>query len=161
MSRLMVLGLGDIVHQDKGLGIYAVRDLYREQWPQDVCFVDRRMLADIPLRLEGVHGLLVLDAWQAGASPGDLARLSLDQIQARPELVPEPLFWRGLALADVLGQDVRVVFLGLEAESTACDLRLSPSVQAAYPQFLQVVREEIYTMLNEMVAVRPEGTVWA
>jgi hydrogenase maturation protease len=157
----MVLGLGNIVHQDKGLGMYAVRDLYREQWPQDVCFVDRRMLGDIPLHLEGVHGLLVLDAWQAGASPGSLVRMSLDQVQARPELVPEPMFWRGLALADVLGQDVRVVFLGLEAESTACDLRLSLSVQAAYPQFLQAIREEIYTMLNEIVANRPEGTVWA
>ncbi|MDZ7759715.1 MAG: hydrogenase maturation protease [Desulfovermiculus sp.] len=161
MARVMVLGLGNIIYKDKGLGIYAVRDLYREQWPEGVCFVDRMMLGDIPLDLDGVHGLLVLDAWQAGDSPGNLARLSLDQVQARPELISEPLFWRGLALAEVLGQDVHVVFLGLEAECADCDLSLSPSVQDAYPRFLEAVREEIFHMLNGLVMGRAGGAVWA
>jgi hydrogenase maturation protease len=157
----MILGLGNIIHKDKGLGIYAVRDLYREQWPREVCFVDRMMLGELPLDLEGVLGLLVLDAWQAGGPPGSLARLSLDQVQARPALVPEPLFWRGLALANILGQDVQVVFLGLEAECTECDLRLSPPVQSAYPRFLEAVRQEIQDMLQGFGLSRAEGVVWA
>ena len=149
MPRIMVLGLGNIFHQDKGLGLCAVRDLYREQWPHDVQFVDRRMLGDRPIDLHGVWGLVVLDAWQAGAPPGSMSRLSLEQVKAQPSLVPEPMLWRALALADFLGQDLQVVFWGLEAEDTGCDLIFSPPVQRAYPDFLQAVRGELSCMLQD------------
>lgn len=148
MAKLMILGLGNVVQQDKGLGIYAVRDLYHESWPGEVRFVDRMMLGDTPLNLRGVRGLLVLDAWQTGEIPGTLIRLNLDQVLGQPDLAPEPLLWRALALADVLGQDVEVVFLGLEAENTACNLMLSPPVHMAYPRFLDSVRQEISCMLS-------------
>ncbi|MFP4428321.1 MAG: hydrogenase maturation protease [Desulfovermiculus sp.] len=148
MAKLMILGLGNVVQQDKGLGIYAVRDLYHESWPMEVMFVDRMMLGDSPLNLNGVRGLLVLDAWQTGRAPGTLMRLNLDQVMGQPDLVPEPLLWRALALADVLGQNVEVVFLGLEAENTDCNLMLSPPVHMAYPSFLELVRQEISCMLS-------------
>jgi len=138
MSKIMVLGLGNIVNQDKGLGIYAVRDLYKEQWTTDVRLMDRRMLGDTPLDLSGVWGLVVLDAWQAGDPPGRLSRLSLKHVMARPFLVSEPALWRGLALADFLGQGPRVVFWGLEAEST---VRLR--VQGAKSCFLGKFKEHI------------------
>jgi hydrogenase maturation protease len=150
MAHVMVLGLGDAVQQDKGVGIRAVRDLYREQWPDGVRFGDRRMLDSLSLSLEGVHGLLVLDAWQSGMEPGSLARLSLDQVLQRPGLVSEPALWRSLAFADVLGQDLQVVFLGLEAGQTACDLTFSPEVCDAYPRFLAAIREEIVSMLTHL-----------
>lgn len=156
MAKLMILGLGNVVHQDKGLGIYAVRDLYHESWPFEVRFVDRMMLGDTPLNLDGVQGLLVLHAWQTGKTPGTLIRLNLDQVLGQPDLVPEPMLWRGLALADVLGQDVEVVFLGLEAENTACNLMLSPPVQMAYRSFLDSVRTEISCMLSGLSPRIPE-----
>jgi hydrogenase maturation protease len=148
MTQVMVLGLGNIVQQDKGLGIHAVRDLYREQWPGQVRFVDRMMLGSGPLGLEGVDWLLVLNAWQTGMPPGTLTRLDLDHVVAQPGLVSEPALWRGLALADVLGQDVRVVFLGLEAAETAYHLMFSRTIQQVYPQFLTAVRKEIARMLG-------------
>lgn len=155
MSRIMVLGLGNIVNQDKGLGICAVRDLYKEQWTTDVRFVDRRMLDDTPLDLHGVWGLVVLDAWQAGDPPGRLSRLSLKHVMARPFLVSEPALWRSLAVADFLGQGPRVVFWGLEAESTGCEIMLSTKVQRAYPGFLQAVREELLAMIQDFGLAAP------
>lgn len=155
MAKLMILGLGNVVEQDKGLGIYAVRDLYHESWPWEVSFVDQMMLGDTALNLNGVQGLLVLDAWQTGKTPGTLIRLNLDQVLGQPDLVPEPLLWRALALADVLGQDVEVVFLGLEAENTACNLMLSPPVHMAYSSFLDSVRQEIFGMLSGLCPRTP------
>jgi hydrogenase maturation protease len=149
MTQVMVLGLGDIVQRDRGLGIHAVRDLYREQWSRQVRFVDRMMLGSSPLGLEGIDWLLVLNAWQTGMPPGTLTRVSLGQVLSQPGLVSEPALWRGLALADVLGQDVRVVFLGLEAKETTYDFMFSRTIQLAYPQFLIAVREEIACMLGQ------------
>jgi Ni,Fe-hydrogenase maturation factor len=119
------------------------------------------MLGNSPLNLHGVQGLLVLDAWQTGKVPGTLIRLSLEQVLDQPDLVSEPSLWRSLVLADVLGQNIEVVFLGLEAENTACNLMLSPPVQMAYHSFLDSVRSEVSCMLSGLSpSLAIEANVW-
>ena len=148
MAQIMVLGLGSVVQQDKGLGIHAVRDLHREKWPPEVCFVDRMMLGNAPPDLDDVQALVVLDALQTGRSPGCLARLSLEEVLEDPCLIQDSLLWRGLAMAELRGQDVQVVVLGLEAGNVAYDLMLSKTLLQAYPDYLRIVRAEIASTLQ-------------
>lgn len=150
MGKLMVLGLGDVLNQDKGLGIYAVRDLYRDGWPWEVVFVHSMRKKPGDFLLQDCKYLLILFAWRTGQSPGTLHRFTLQELARDRKSLQVPEIWDTLTLAQLMGQCIEVLLLGLEPEQTACDLYMSSTLQDAYPQFLNQARLEMRGMLQEM-----------
>ncbi len=149
MAKLIVLGLGDVLSQDKGLGIYAVRDLYQDGWPEEVSFVHKMQNGSEFLLQECEH-LLVLDTWSTGKSPGTLHRCTLQDLVQERSFMHIPYLWDALTLAELMGQCIDVLLLGLEPENTAYDMQLSSTLQGAYPGFLYQARKEMCCMLQEI-----------
>jgi len=80
--RKTILGLGNLLYQDEGFGIHALRALMESPAaPEDVEFVDGGVLGMnlLPLVEESSH-LLVLDAIDAGQPAGTVLELRGDQI---------------------------------------------------------------------------------
>lgn len=81
--RHVVLGIGNILNRDEGLGVRAL-DLLEEQVGPlaDVEYVDGGVLglSLLPL-VEDCEHLLVLDAIDAGADPGTFVELDRDEIR--------------------------------------------------------------------------------
>ena len=150
MSRLMVLGIGDILKCDRGLGIYAVRDLYREGWSNQVDFMDESQLNG-SLSLQGYESLLVLGGFEIGRKPGTLFRLTHEDLLLHKDLFCSICFWEALTLAELSGQSIKVSLLGVVPEQTDWDLSLSSAVNDAYPAYLESVRNEMEALLNGMV----------
>ncbi len=149
MPRLMVLGVGDILKCDRGLGIYAVRDLYREGWSNQVDFVDESQING-SLSLRGYDSLLVLGGFEIGRAPGTMFRFTLEDLLGQKELFCSICFWEALTLAELSGQDIEVALLGVVPEQTGWDLSLSSSVNDVYPDFLHSVRCEMEALLKGM-----------
>jgi hydrogenase maturation protease len=81
--RTLVLGLGNLLLQDEGLGVRAVQQLTQKHLPRAVQVLDgwTRGLDLLPY-LNGVSNLLILDAVDAGQTPGSMVRLEGDDIHA-------------------------------------------------------------------------------
>ena len=81
-GKTLVLGLGNIIMRDEGLGVRACERLtQRYRLPDDVTVLDGGTLGlDLLPYLEGVNDLLIIDAVSAGAPPGSLVRLENEQI---------------------------------------------------------------------------------
>ena len=81
-GKTLVLGLGNIIMRDEGLGVRACERLTRHyRLPDDVNVLDGGTLGlDLLPYLEGVNDLLIIDAVSAGAPPGSLVRLENEQI---------------------------------------------------------------------------------
>ena len=81
-GKTLVLGLGNIIMRDEGLGVRACERLtQRYRLPDDVTVLDGGTLGlDLLPYLEGVTDLLIIDAVSAGAPPGSLVRLENEQI---------------------------------------------------------------------------------
>ncbi len=84
--RGLVLGLGNLMRRDDGLGVYAVRRFraaYR--YPASVRVVEGGVggLSLLP-RLQEVTHLVVLDAIQAPQAPGTLVQATVGQLASRP-----------------------------------------------------------------------------
>jgi len=150
MSRLMVLGLGNILHQDKGLGVYAVRDLHKQDWPAGVTFADENGLHREDFTLQGYEHLLILEAIQNGRAPGTRFRLTLDDFMATGTSPMDPMLVKALTVSEVMGQSLEVVFMGLEPEMVGLDVRLTPTLLEAYANFLDCVRVEMESRLERM-----------
>ena len=144
-----MLGMGNILLEDEGLGIRALEALQREfEFPQEVELLDggttgMGLLDDI----SGREHLLVLDAVQTGEAPGTLVTMRGDDVPVYFGIRVTP---HQLGLADVLatlelsgGQPGSVTVLGLVPQSLELTLELSELIQPKLRDLVQLTIEEL------------------
>jgi hydrogenase maturation protease len=147
-SPLLILGLGNVLLRDDGVGSAAVAALMdRYEPPAGVSVLDGGTLglALLPY-LEEAASLILVDAVQAEAPPGALVRLERDDVGPA---VATRLSPHQIGVADLLdGAQWRdrypshIVLLGIVPESLDLHVGLSPRVAAALPRLVECVVEE-------------------
>ncbi len=133
--RTVVLGLGNPLMADDGVGIYALSHL-QDDWyiPAEVELVDGGTwgLTLLPI-VDNADRLLVLDAVDYGVAPGSITELRGDQIPLfleRTKLSPHQVDLRDiLALCELRGRSPgEVVVLGIQPQRVEMSTELSPAV---------------------------------
>ena len=149
MPRILVLGIGNILLQDEGLGARVVEHLLaRHPLPEAVRVLDGGTMGlDLLACLEGVEQLLVIDAVDAGHPPGTLVRLEGEEI---PAFLSHKISPHQVGLADILSVaklcnllPPTVVLLGVQPASLQTGLELSPTVSAQVEPLVQAVLQEL------------------
>jgi hydrogenase maturation protease len=143
---VLVLGLGNLLNSDEGLGVHAVRALQADRaadFPQ-VTFLDGGTLGLnlLPL-VEDSSALLLLDCVDAGLEPGSVIELAGDEIPRYSGVKlsqHQTTFQEVLGLAEIRGAlPARLHLIGVQPASLALGTELSPQVQACLPGVLQRV----------------------
>jgi hydrogenase maturation protease len=139
----VVLGLGNVLMKDDGVGVHAVWALMADPPPGCVPIeIGTVSLAALDY-LEGAVSVVALDAVEAGHPPGTVVRFELDE-RARGEASS----LHDLGLPGVLSMlpeasRPRVIVLGVEPAEVDIGLDLSPVVAGALPRLLAAVRREL------------------
>lgn len=143
-ADLLVLGVGNLLVGDEGVGVHALRALEAEAWPAHVRLVDGGTGGFQLLELLRSHSRIILiDATRDGAPPG-----TVSQFRARvatdfpPALGAHEIGLRDLiAAATLLGPlpDIEVITVSV-AELKPMTLELSAPVAAALPEVARRVR---------------------
>lgn len=143
-TTVLILGVGNLLVGDEGVGIHAVRALAQEAWPPQVQVVDGGTggLHLIELLRAHAHVILV-DATRDGAPSGTVRQF---QAQTAADL-PTALGSHDLGLRDLIGAasligslprlDVITVSVN---DLKAMTMELSPPVAAALPEVARRVR---------------------
>lgn len=147
--RVVILGIGNVLMTDEGVGVHAVEALQRRYLlPDNVEVVDggttgMELLPD----LQGADQLIVIDAVRVGREPGAVVRMEGDEVPAffKTKLSPHQV-----GLSDVLaalrfsGQEPsRVVLIGVQPVSLGMAMELSPGVAAKMDEVLALVTAEL------------------
>jgi hydrogenase maturation protease len=134
MARTLVLGAGNLLLSDDGLGIHAIRRLQETaQLPEEVQVLDGGTLGLGLLHyLEGVSHLLIVDSLETGQPPGTIRRLSGEEVPAYFALKMSP---HEIGLPDMLFAaklrdlyPAEVVIWGVQPATVEVGLDLSPPV---------------------------------
>lgn len=147
--RAVVLGVGNTIRADEGIGVRVVEALEREYaLPDGVVAIDAgtssmEMLEDI----SDLDFLLVIDAVNDGKLPGSLIRLSGDDV---PVFFRRNLSPHGIGLSDVLAAlellgktPKETIVLGLQPVTMELSLDMSAQAAACVPQLVAQVVEEL------------------
>jgi len=143
-SEVLVLGVGNLLVGDEGVGVHALQALQQETWPAHVRLVDGGTGGFHLLELLCDHERVVLlDATRDGAPPGTVA-----QFRARlPADFPAALGAHDIGLRDLISAAALVgplpaidVITVSIAELKPMTLELSPAVAAALPEVGRRVR---------------------
>jgi len=91
-EKIVIMGLGNILLRDEGLGVHFVERLRRHyRFPDEVQIVDGGTLGlDLLPYLDGVERLLIVDAVLFDAKPGHLIRLEGHTIPSKSILKMSP-----------------------------------------------------------------------
>jgi hydrogenase maturation protease len=145
---LLILGLGNVLCGDDGLGVVAVDEIARRYTaPEGVRVLDGGTLGLTLLsHIEASDDLLLVDAVRADAPAGSLVHLSGDDVEPA---VRERLSVHQIGVADLLdtlrlldAYPQRLALLGLVPETLELGLGRSPAVEAQIPRLVERVVEE-------------------
>jgi len=146
-KRKVVLGLGNLLNRDEGLGVQALK-LLDAQLDNKNGFelLDGGVLGlNLLMIVEECSHLLILDAVNAGKSPGTVVELTKDQIPlyAGVKLSQHQItFQEVLGLANIRGYlPEHLHLVGVQPESIAVGLELSPVVEKALPLVVQRAKD--------------------
>jgi hydrogenase maturation protease len=145
----VVIGLGNIVLSDDGLGVYAVRRLReRHAFDEDVELIEGGTAGLLLLPyLADAGRAIIVDAIDVGAAPGTPVRLDGEEWSSAFAVRMTP---HDVGLADLLGAagltgmwPERLALHGAQPESTAIGTELSAPVAAAIEPLVDAIADEL------------------
>jgi len=150
MSQTLVLGLGNVLRADDGLGSAVIDWLSQRPLPREVVVQDGGTPGlELVLTLSGYPRALIVDAADLHRAPGQWARLTRQQVQSADAEAGLSLHHAGLAEALALGEELgtlpaELIIFGIQPAGLDWESGLSPQAQAAVPQVGQAVLEELW-----------------
>ena len=145
----LVLGIGNLVMSDDGVGVQVLQRMQREcRFQAGVELLDGGTLGlDLLPRLEGVDHLLVVDAVETGKAPGTLVRLVDDEI---PQALATKVSPHQMGLQDLLVvarlqgfAPQEMVLWGVQPESIEMGMELSDPVNSQVELLIEKTLEEL------------------
>ena len=160
MKNLLVLGVGNILMMDEGIGVHAVHELIKEKekWPEyQVDFIDGGTFTqDIFYLFMEFEKILVLDIVMAGNPPGTIYRLSeadLRHNQKQTLSLHDIDLLDSLSMAELAsGKKANLQILGIEPEKVDWGTTLTPTLKEKFPYYVTLARQEVNTLLYEKVS---------
>jgi len=148
-AKISLIGLGNILMGDDGVGVHAVEALKRKyDFPEEVRLLDGGTLGlDLLHLIEGMDRVLFIDAVNLKKSPGTIAVIEGEAI---PSLLEPKLSLHHVGLADLLfassflgTRPAEIALVGIQPETLEIGLELSKTVMGRFEQLLQAIVKKL------------------
>ena len=149
LPATLIIGLGNLLRGDDGVGVRVAQLLARQTLPNDVEVVDggTQGLGLVNL-MEGRRRMILVDAADVGKTPGEFVRFTLDKAVLRGDEQHLSIHTAGLREALLLAQALKmlpdeVVIFGVQPANLDWTNALSPEVDATLPDLISAVLSEL------------------
>jgi len=154
-GRILVLGLGNILLKDEGVGVHIAQMLQELALPHNVEVVDGGTASlDVLLLAPGIEKLVVIDALRAGKEAGTIykARLKSEERDKLEQIFSSDsrISLHQVGLIDALAIAERmncapkeIAIIGIEPKKIDCGLELTDDVKQKIPEIINTVLKEI------------------
>jgi len=152
MKKLLVLGVGNILLTDEGIGVHAVHELMKKTWPVHVDLIDGGTFTqDIFYLFAEYEIILVLDIVKGGNKPGTIYRLTesdLRKNESQTLSLHDIDLLDSLSMTKLMGHKPELHILGIEPEALGWDMEMSPTFKKLFPDYLKIACQEIQRLLQ-------------
>ena len=146
IPHIMILGVGNILLSDDGVGIRVIEKLDKEyDFPDNVSVIDGGVLG---INLFGVISsadyLIIVDTVLNNGKPGDLHRLTGKDIPARiraKNSLHEVDLVESITLFQLMDHSPETVIIGIEPED----------IETMNPELTDIVREKVDDLVNAVL----------
>ena len=147
---ILVLGVGNLLRCDEGVGIHVVREMAGMRLPEAVEVLDGGTLgAELVGVIQGREKVILVDAMRVNAQPGAVFRLPLDELT--PELT-HSMSVHGTGVGELLfcckrlDPQPEIIIYGIVPELIDCwCVKLTAAVQSRISSIVALILEEVAT----------------
>lgn len=152
--KIMVMGVGNILMSDEGLGVRFLDELGKQSLPENVELLEGGTAGlELVHLIQEVDFLIIVDAINAKSEPGALFRFQPGDLQVFPEKYEVSFHQIGiievLAMANVLGHAPQTLIFGVQPKSLDWGMDISPEIQAQFPTLIKLILHEVDCILRE------------
>lgn len=146
---VLVLGIGNLVMSDDGVGVMVAQLLQqRYRFPENVEIIDGGTLGlDLLPKLENITNLILIDAVETGKNAGTCIRLYGPElpIALETKVSPHQMGLKDLlAVSELMGHTPReMVLIGVQPGSIEMEIGLTSEVEAQLDSLISNVLEEL------------------
>jgi len=153
-QKTLILGIGNILRKDDGVGIHVINRLGDTNLPPEVTLLDGGTAGvDLLHYLQNINKLIVIDAILTNEKPGTIHVLSV------PYLSPSPFpsfhqigLMETIAMANLLWGRIETIIIGIVPNDYInYGMELTPEVSNAVDEVIEMIKKEIspvYTALS-------------
>ncbi len=156
--KTLVVGVGNLLKYDDGLGIHVIEKLKKMKLPDNVEIMDLGISGmDILHHSENFDRIIFIDAIKVGKSPGTVYRIKPRDVEVGDDSLRDMIYMsmheidleKVIGLGRKLGQmPDNVVIIGCEPKETnKMKIGLTKEVETAIPDIVQLVLEELNSSL--------------
>ncbi len=147
-TKTVVVGMGNIIHQDDGAGVHALRRLQVDpRLPGDAILIDGGTRGiELLAELHDCARLLLLDAMDVAEKPGTILRMTGDDLRA----LRGGASVHQIGLADLLAtlplvsdKPTKIILLGIQPAKTDWGTELSAAVEENLEQLVDAAIEQL------------------
>ncbi|HHF98069.1 MAG TPA: hydrogenase maturation protease [Candidatus Aerophobetes bacterium] len=146
-QNILVVGAGNILLGDEGIGIHVIRELEKLTLPDNVEIMDIGVFSlSLISHITGKEKVIIIDALKSGGSPGSIYRLSVDNLEWNKK---DYLSLHQLGIEEMLcflKEEIpkeKIIIIGIEPGEIRWGMELSPCLKEKIPQIVKLVVEEI------------------
>ena len=143
----MVIGVGNLLIKDEGIGIHAVKALQEINLPPDVRLIDGGTSPDLIAYTGAGDKMIIIDAAKAGGAPGTIYRFRPEDLAAEKGSLTsahELGVVQNLNLMSLTGNEpAEIVIIGIEPGEIGWGMELSAGLRRKLPEIVKVVLKEI------------------
>jgi len=153
VKRITVLGIGNLLMQDDGVGVHVIRHLQQRELPPEVKLIDGGTYSyDLMDFIIEADTCIVVDAMRGGGEPGTIYRAPFDELEVKPDTDAVSLHEMSLVEAVYLlrleGHDPDIIVYGVEPHTVSFGLELTDAVARQVPRVADMIEQDIKSLLS-------------
>jgi hydrogenase maturation protease len=147
MKDIVIIGIGNILLKDDGVGIHTIRQLEKEGLPSNIELVDggTSTLDTLSYFLD-YEKVIVVDCIKAGYEPGTIYRIKPEDITGFKKeslSIHDVQILDVVKMANMLGKEPEVTIFGIEPEKICFDLEMSNVMNIKVPEIIKHIQKEL------------------
>ncbi len=153
MERVKVIGVGNRLMGDDGIGVYIVEQLIKDKFLFSNRYVDLYVaetdinyLIHTLISEDNIYQILIIDAAEMGKMPGSIEEMKVDikDICTKLSLSPHNLnFTHAIKTFDNINKIINMTILGIEPEIIDFRFGLGPSLSKDFKSILEKIKNYI------------------
>lgn len=151
MVNTVVLGIGNRLLMDDGIGLYVAKALKELSIGDIHCVIGE---TDIDYCLDEVKAaefLIIIDAAKLGKTPGEVTTLSLYDVKVHMDLGLSMHNLHFFNMLELTYKDIKGIMIGIEPYMIDYNLGLSEELSIMLPEILTKVRNIINQSINQSI----------
>ncbi len=147
MKQVLILGIGNILQSDDGLGVHLIQDILESHpdLPENVEVVDGGTAGfDLIPLMSGKDKIVIVDALKTDDKPGSIYRFTPDNavVTRSGFSLHEVGMMEIIKTLQLMGENPEIEIVGIVPEDiNTLEISLSPAVRNAFPRAIEVILE--------------------